>query len=151
MDVAHLLSRRQSAASGAGPGAEIVTCDVAMTMRDALSILATRRIGALPVMQHGQVVGVFSERDVIYCLEREGEASLDKPVGEVMTAPAITIEPATRIDDALEMMTRRRIRHLPVVQNGGMCGFVSIGDLVKAQIDEIAGEAEAMRVYIQTA
>ncbi len=143
MDIARLIARRA--------GAEVVTCDVDMPMRAALSILATRRIGALPVMRHGAVAGVFSERDVIYCLEREGEASLDKPVGEVMTAPAITVAPNTRIDEALEMMTRRRIRHLPVVENGAMCGFVSIGDLVKAQIDAIAHEAEAMRTYIQSA
>ena len=143
MDIAHLMSRRG--------GAEIVTCDADMVMRDALSLLAQRRIGALPVMRGGEVVGIFSERDVIYCLEREGEASLDKPVREVMTGPAITIDQRTRIEDALEMMTRRRIRHLPVVEGGAMRGFVSIGDLVKAQIDAIAGEAEAMRVYIQSA
>jgi CBS domain-containing protein len=143
MDIAHLLARRS--------GAEIVICDVDMPMREALSILAKRRIGALPVMRDGRIAGIFSERDVIYCLEVEGEASLAKPVGEVMTAPPITVAPNTRIDDALELMTRRRIRHLPVVENGAMCGFVSIGDLVKAQIDAIASEAEAMRVYIQTA
>ena len=143
MDIARLIAGRASS--------EVLTCDVDMKMRDALGILANRRIGALPVMRHGEVAGIFSERDVIYCLEREGEASLDKPVGEVMTAPAITVEPSTRIDQALELMTRRRIRHLPVVQNGAMCGFVSIGDLVKAQIDAIAHEAEAMRSYIQSA
>lgn len=143
MDIAHLLTRRASS--------EVITCDADMPMRAALSILATRRIGALPVMRHGEVAGIFSERDVIYCLEREGEASLDKPVREVMTGPAITIDQRTRIEDALEMMTRRRIRHLPVVEGGAMRGFVSIGDLVKAQIDAIAGEAEAMRVYIQSA
>jgi len=143
MDIAHLLARRS--------GAEIVICDIDMPMREALSILAKRRIGALPVMRDGRIAGIFSERDVIYCLEVEGEASLAKPVGEVMTAPPITVAPNTRIDDALELMTRRRIRHLPVVEDGVMCGFVSIGDLVKAQIDAIASEAEAMRVYIQTA
>lgn len=143
MDVAHLISGRASA--------DIIACDADVAMRDAVSILARNRIGAMPVMRHGQVAGVFSERDVIYCLDREGEASLDKPLYEVMTAPAITIEPSTPIDEALEMMTRRRIRHLPVVQNGMMCGFVSIGDLVKAQVDAIAHEAEAMRAYIQTA
>ena len=143
MDVAQLIARRASA--------EIVTCDADMAMRDALSLLATRRIGALPVMRHGEVAGIFSERDVIYCLESEGEASLGKPVGDVMTAPAISIEPSTKVEDALEMMTRRRIRHLPVIQNGMMCGFVSIGDLVKAQVDAIAHEAETMRTYIQTA
>jgi len=143
MDIARLIAGRASS--------EVLTCDVDMKMRDALSILANRRIGALPVMRHGEVAGIFSERDVIYCLEREGEASLDKPVGEVMTAPPITVEPSTRIDDALELMTRRRIRHLPVVQNGSMCGFISIGDLVKAQVDGLAQEAEAMRTYIQSA
>ena len=143
MDIAHLLARRA--------GSEVVICDVEMPMREALSILAARRIGALPVMRRGEVAGIFSERDVIYCLEREGEASLDKPVGEVMTAPPITVTPGTRIEDALGLMTRRRIRHLPVVENGAMRGFVSIGDLVKAQIDAIASEAEAMRVYIQSA
>src|SRR5690348_12931911 len=84
MDIAHLIQRRG--------GAEVFTCDADMVMRDALSLLAQRRIGAMPVMRGGEVVGIFSERDVIYCLEREGEASLDKPVREVMTAPAITID-----------------------------------------------------------
>ncbi len=147
MDIAHLLARRASS--------EIIVCGVDMPMREALSILATRRIGALPVMREGRIAGVFSERDVIYCLEVEGEASLAKPVGDVMTAPPITVGPNTRVEDALELMTRRRIRHLPVVRDDAqgpvMCGFVSIGDLVKAQIDAIASEAEAMRTYIQTA
>ncbi len=143
MDIARLIAGRSES--------QIVTCDVAMSMREALGILATRRIGALPVMRGGEIAGVFSERDVIYCLEREGEASLAKPVGEVMTAPAITVSPSTSIEEALEMMTRRRIRHLPVVENGALRGFVSIGDLVKAQIDDIAREAQAMRSYIQSA
>lgn len=143
MDIAHLIAGRE--------GGEIVTCDVDTPMRDALAMLAKKRIGALPVMQHGAIVGIFSERDVIYCLEAEGEASLSKKVGEVMTAPPITVEPSTRIENALELMTRRRIRHLPVVQGGTMVGFVSIGDLVKMQVDGLAQEAEAMRTYIQTA
>lgn len=143
MDIARLLAAR--------PDSEIVTCDVAITMREAVGLLAGRRIGALPVLRGGEVVGIFSERDVIYCLEREGEASLDKPVSEVMTAPAITVGSGTRIEEALELMTRRRIRHLPVVDGGTMRGFVSIGDLVKAQIDDIAREAQAMRSYIQSA
>jgi CBS domain-containing protein len=143
MDIARLIAGRASS--------DVLTCSVDMKMRDALGILANRRIGALPVMRAGEVVGIFSERDVIYCLEREGETSLDKPVGEVMTAPPITVDPHASIDDALELMTRRRIRHLPVVQNGSMCGFISIGDLVKAQIDGLAQEAEALRTYIQSA
>jgi CBS domain-containing protein len=76
---------------------------------------------------------------------------LDKAVGEVMTAPAITVGPDTSILEALGLMTRRRIRHLPVVEGGEVIGFVSIGDLVKYRIDGIQSEAEALRQYIQTA
>ena len=86
MDIARVIAGRAEA--------EVVTCDIDMPMRTALGILANRRIGALPVMRNGEVAGIFSERDVIYCLEREGEASLDKPVGKVMTAPPITVAPA---------------------------------------------------------
>ena len=143
MDIARLIARR--------PASEIVTCQTDISMREALSLLARRRIGAMPVLHGEAVAGVFSERDVIYCLEAEGEASLAKQVGEVMTAPAITVSAGTSIDDALELMTRRRIRHLPVVDGSRLTGFVSIGDLVKAQIDGLAHEAEAMRIYIQSA
>ncbi|HUQ13259.1 MAG TPA: CBS domain-containing protein, partial [Novosphingobium sp.] len=85
------------------------------------------------------------------CLQTKGAAMLEMKVREVMTAPAITIDPATRVDEALGLMTRRRFRHLPVVADGRMVGFVSIGDLVKYRIDRIEAEAEAMRSYIQTA
>ena len=93
----------------------------------------------------------------ISCVSRAKEritrtpAMLDKTVGEVMTAPPITVEPATSVLDALSLMTRRRIRHLPVVEDGRVTGFVSIGDLVKYRIERIEAEAEAMRSYIQTA
>ena len=128
-----------------------MTCAVDTTVREAVSLLASRRIGAIPIVDAGQVVGIFSERDVIYRLAEEGALCLDRQVGEVMTAPAVTTDPATNVLDALGLMTRRRIRHLPVVDNDGMCGFVSIGDLVKSRIEEVQHEAEAMRSYIQTA
>jgi CBS domain-containing protein len=143
MDIAQVLARSAMA--------EVVVCEADISMREAVSILAQHRIGAMPVMENGEVAGIFSERDVLYCIEAEGEASLAKPVREVMTAPAITASPDTQVEDALDLMTRRRIRHLPVVESGVMCGFVSIGDLVKAQLDEVEYEAESMRVYIQTA
>ncbi len=113
--------------------------------------LAEKRIGALPVIEQGKVVGIFSERDVIYGLAAHGAAMLSKPVGEVMTAPAITIEADCPALSALSLMTRRRIRHLPVVENGQLIGFVSIGDLVKYRIEKIEAEANAMREYIQMA
>lgn len=131
-------------------GADIVSCESNMAMREAVALLADKRIGALPVMRGGSVVGIFSERDVIYKLAHEGEACLNRPLEEVMTAPPITVETSTLINDALSLMTRRRIRHLPVVDNGAMVAFISIGDLVKFKIDEVEHEAEAMREYIQT-
>lgn len=131
--------------------ADIVTCDRDARVSEAVECLTANRIGALPVMAGGRVVGIFSERDVIHRLHSEGAACLDSTVGEVMTAPPITVERATKVAEALQLMTRRRIRHLPVVENGAMLGFVSIGDLVKDRIDEAVRDAEALRQYITTA
>lgn len=140
------ISRLIEARSG-----PIVSIDAHATVREAVTLLAEKRIGALPVMQDGAIAGIFSERDVVYRLAANGPAMLDGPVGAVMTAPAITVDPATDVLDALGLMTRRRIRHLPVVSGGAMVGFISIGDLVKYRIDRIVSEAEAMRSYIQSA
>lgn len=117
----------------------------------AVQLLAEKRIGCVPVVDDGQVVGIFSERDLVYRLGSDGAAILDAPVASVMTSPAVTITPDTPVLQGLSMMTRRRMRHLPVVVDGGLVGLVSIGDLVKFRIDRIEAEAEAMRVYIQTA
>ena len=134
-----------------GRSDQIVSCDIATSVGDAIKLLAEQRIGALPVYADGQIAGIFSERDVIYQLAAHGPAMLDKTVGEVMTSPAITVALESGALDALALMTRRRIRHLPVVQGTTVCGFVSIGDLVKYRIDAIESEAEAMRSYIQSA
>ena len=130
---------------------DIVSCQTQTPMRDAVALLAEKRIGALPVMDGGKVAGIFSERDVIYCMAKEGGSCLDRPVGEVMTAPAITVTRAEKVDRALALMTKRRIRHLPVVENGDLVGFVSIGDLVKYRFDKVEQEAQELRSYIQTA
>ncbi|MFA6218781.1 MAG: CBS domain-containing protein [Erythrobacter sp.] len=130
---------------------EVIASTVDTPVSEVIALLAERRIGAVPILESGRVVGIFSERDVIYRLAAVGEACLTGPVGEVMTSPAITVDPGTSILDALALMTRRRIRHLPVVDGEAMCGFISIGDLVKARLDQIQYEAEAMREYIQTA
>ena len=143
MDIAKLIECRASS--------DIVTCDVDMPVREVIALLDSRWIGAMPVMKDGEVVGIFSERDVIHRMASEGSACLERSVGEVMTSPAITVERGTKVDDALALMTRRRIRHLPVLDGATMCGFVSIGDLVKSRIDEIEKEAAQMRQYISTA
>lgn len=134
-----------------GKGNAVISITSDARVRDAVALIADKRIGALPVIDGGRVTGVFSERDVIACLAEAGAEALDKSVGDVMTSPAVTVEPATPVLAALSLMTRRRIRHLPVLEGGSVIGLVSIGDLVKHRIDRIEDEASAMREYIQGA
>ncbi|MBD2843194.1 CBS domain-containing protein [Erythrobacter rubeus] len=143
MTIAKIIANRSAA--------DIDSCDCTTPVSEAINMLAGKRIGALPVMRNGSVVGIISERDVIYCLSSKGGAVLNMPVEEIMTSPAVTVEPSTKIDDAMALMTKRRFRHFPVVENGALVAFISIGDLVKNKIDEIEHEAEAIRNYIQTA
>jgi len=135
----------------AGLNHDVVTCEMGTTVHEAARQLAERRIGAMPVFENGRIAGIFSERDLLYCIAREGADALTRKVGEVMTAPAITVAPATEAIEALALMTRRRIRHLPVEEDGRILGFVSIGDLVKYRIELVEAEAEQMREYIRTA
>ena len=130
---------------------DIITGAPDMLVREAVSLLAQRKIGAVPVMDNDRVAGVMSERDVIYCLARDGASILDWPVKKIMTAPAITVEPDTTALSALSLMTSRRIRHLPVVEGNKLIGIVSIGDLVKYRLDKIEQEAAQMLNYIQSA
>ncbi|MBA3054395.1 MAG: CBS domain-containing protein [Sphingomonadales bacterium] len=141
MTIAHVLAARNQSA--------VLTAAADMTVHQVATILAEHRIGAVPVMEGERIAGIFSERDVLYCLAKGGASALDRPVCEVMTSPAITVSPETTILEALSLMTRRRIRHLPVTTADAMIGLVSIGDLVKHRIDSIEREAEAMRSYIQ--
>ncbi|MEH6758997.1 MAG: CBS domain-containing protein [Parasphingorhabdus sp.] len=129
----------------------IFSCTADQTVADAVAILAEKRIGALPVLDGDQVVGIFSERDVLHCIQNVGPAFMEKRVAEVMTADVISVELQKSAIGALSLMTKRRIRHLPVVENDRLVGFISIGDLVKYRIDKIEGEAAAMRDYIQSA
>ena len=131
-------------------GAEVLTVPIDMTVRDVVALLAERRIGAVPVMRGDAVAGIMSERDVIYCLKSDGAAMLDWPVERIMTAPAITVERDEQVLSALSLMTRRRIRHLPVVEGARLVGLVSIGDLVKYRMDKIEQEAAQMLSYIQS-
>jgi CBS domain-containing protein len=135
----------------AGKGREVVSIGPGHSVGDAVALLAERRIGAVPVIESGNVVGIFSERDVIHSLHNGGEAALARPVSEVMTSPPVVVDSGEPVMGALSLMTRRRIRHLPVVEDGKLVGFVSIGDLVKYRIDRIEADAEAMRSYIQSA
>lgn len=132
-------------------GNEVETITANARVADAVARLGERRIGALPVVEGGEIVGIMSERDVIYCLRDHGAEVLDWPVSRVMSSPAITASPDTDVLAALALMTQRRIRHLPVTERGAIRGIVSIGDLVKHRMECIEAEADALRTYIQTA
>ena len=143
MTIAAILERK---------GRDVATIEAGAAVRDAVAMLADRRIGALVVTEGGMAVaGILSERDIVGCLAAEGAAILDASVSRVMTAPAITIEPHVSVLVALSQMSKLRIRHLPVVEGGRLAGIVSIGDLVAWRIAMIEQEAEAMRAYIQSA
>ncbi|MFK4873351.1 CBS domain-containing protein [Novosphingobium sp. ZW T3_23] len=129
----------------------VITCQADCTVSEASSILAERRIGALPIFDGDSLVGIFSERDLIYRLREFGPSVLGMQVSEVMTTPPLTVEPSASALAALALMTRRRVRHLPVMVEGRMIAFVSIGDIVKYRLEKVESEAAAMRDYIQTA
>jgi CBS domain-containing protein len=135
----------------AGRDQQIVHCTPEETVRDAAERLAAHRIGAMPVVTGDQVIGIFSERDLLYCIAKHGSSALDLLIDNVMTAPPITAEPHSTIQDALEVMTLRRIRHLPVLDGARLVAFISIGDLVKHRLELVEHEAQAMRDYIRTA
>ncbi|GAA3900346.1 CBS domain-containing protein [Sphingomonas limnosediminicola] len=132
-------------------GSEVETIAADASLSDAVRQLGEKRIGALLVTEADRIAGIMSERDIIYCLRSHGAEVLDWPVSRVMSAPAITTESSAEVLSALALMTQRRIRHLPVVDDGKLKGIVSIGDLVKHRMERIEAEAEAMREYIQSA
>ena len=110
--------------------------------------MAKRGVGALPVMKGDQLVGVFSERDYSRKVILQGLRSQDTPVGTVMSAPVLTISPDATVQQGLSMMTEKYIRHLPVTDGSGVIGVVSIGDLVKAVIEDQEALIEQLERYI---
>jgi CBS domain-containing protein len=132
-------------------GAAVATVPGATSIADALALLAEHRVGALVVSADGEHVdGVFSERDVARGLYERGAALLGDPVSSVMTAEVHTCTPATRVLDLARLMTEHRVRHVPVVVDDRLAGIVSIGDVVKARLDELETEREQLVGYIQT-
>lgn len=116
---------------------------------DALKLLAEKNIGALPVVEGGQVVGIFSERDYARKLVLKGRSSAVTPVREIMSSPVVTVEPKQNLEYCMSLMTNRHLRHLPVVNNGELLGLLSIGDLVKETIAEQAGLIAQLEQYIR--
>lgn len=115
---------------------------------DAIRLMADRSIGALPVIADGQLLGIVSERDYARKVILKNRSSADTPVRDIMTASVVTISPDESVHDCMEIMTQRRIRHLPVVERGKVVGMVSIGDLVKAVIEEQQQTITQLERYI---
>lgn len=118
------------------------------TVYDAIALMAEKRVGALLVMAENRVVGMLSERDYARKVILQGHSSKETPVRDIMSAPVIGITPDHTVDEALRVMTRHRIRHLPVVQGEEIVGVVSIGDLVNALISMQAHTIDQLETYI---
>ena len=133
-------------------GYEIVGIEPTRSVADAATLLAARRIGAILVLAPGrELVGIISERDIVRALAEFGAGVLDRSVSDLMTRELQTATCETTVQQAMEMMTLGRFRHLPVEKDGKLYGIVSIGDVVKRRLGEVEREAEDIRMYIATA
>lgn len=130
-------------------GSKVHTISSDVTVEEATRKLRELHVGALVAMSdQQQIAGVFSERDLVRAVHHEGAAALTKPISTFMTKNVVTAKCEDSLDELMNRMTSRRIRHLPVIKGGELVGLVSIGDLVKARIAESEGEAEALKQYI---
>jgi CBS domain-containing protein len=130
------------------PSHDVITISPDASVRELLALLAEHNVGALVVSSDGAAVdGIVSERDVVRRLHTD-ENALEGPVSGIMTADVVTCEPAQSLDDLMAMMTDRRIRHVPVVREGGLVGIVSIGDMVKSRISQLEFERDQLDSYV---
>lgn len=131
-------------------GSEVVTLSEEASLAEVAKVLTDRKIGAAVISGNGGVAGIISERDIVIAIAQSGASALNKPAASVMTSAVMCCDSATSIDDLMNMMTERRVRHIPVVEDGALKGIVSIGDVVKRKIAETEAEAEALKEYIAT-
>jgi CBS domain-containing protein len=133
-------------------GREVVTVPASESVTEALSTLAKHNIGALVVVDDAErIIGIVSERDLVRALASGGADILRRSIDAVMTRSVVTCDEKDSIDELMTRMTRGRFRHVPVVANGRLAGIVSIGDVVKARIEQVERDAEAIRTYIASA
>ena len=118
------------------------------TVLRAIEIMADRHIGALLVMHHGSLLGIISERDYARKVILADRSSRDTPVSDIMTSPAVTVTPGDTVHHCMQLMTDHRFRHLPVVDAGRVVGMLSIGDLVKAVMEEQSVQIQELERYI---
>jgi CBS domain-containing protein len=143
MNVKHILSQK---------GADVLTLEPTATLGTAMETLAQRRIGALVITgADRRIVGIISERDIVRVLVERGTGILQSPVSETMTRKVVTCGLNETIGEIMGRMTAGKFRHVPVVEQGRLIGIVSIGDIVKARLEELQQEHEALRDYIRTA
>ena len=117
-------------------GGKVLSIDPGATVFDALKLMAEKNVGALLVLEGGRVVGILSERDYARKVILHGKSSLNTPVRDIMTDRVMFIRPEQTVEECMALMTEKHIRHLPVLVDNQLVGVVSIGDLVKASIDE---------------
>lgn len=130
-------------------GRDVATIPAAAPLAEAVRQLNAFRIGALVVLDtRGEMAGILSERDVMRKIETDPTAALAAPVRQAMTTPVVTTTGDAAIGEIMALMTRHRIRHLPVLDGSKIIGIVSIGDVVKAKLDESTSETEALKAYI---
>lgn len=129
-------------------GGTVYTIAPEAPVLDAIRLMAERGIGALLVMRNDSLAGIVTERDYARKVILKGRSSRETPVSEIMTPSPTTVSPATSVDECMHLCTELRVRHLPVVDNGRLAGIVSIGDLVKAVIDDQATEIDHLQRYI---
>ena len=132
-------------------GRDVLTTVAATSVADAVGLLAKHRVGALVVIDGERLAGVISERDIVRALAASGGDALQTPIGSIMTRAVVTCAETETVNDVMTRMTSARIRHLPVLTDGRLAGIISIGDVVKARIEQVEREAEEMRAYIATA
>jgi CBS domain-containing protein len=131
-----------------GKNPDVYTVDAGDPVRTAIQLMADHHIGALPVLEKGRLVGIVSERDYARKVVLMGRKSTETMVSTIMSAPVVHVGPAQTVNECMKLMTDKRIRHLPVLDGGELVGVVSIGDCVKAVIDEQQHEIEDLRRYI---
>jgi CBS domain-containing protein len=129
-------------------GNEVWTIHPDASVREALEIMAEKRIGALLVVEGDVPVGVFSERDLARRIIRAKEAPLDQPLKRFMTSPVITVTPLQSAEECMGLMTNKHVRHLPVMENNRLIGLISIGDVVKAMITSKEKTIQKLEDYI---
>jgi signal-transduction protein with cAMP-binding, CBS, and nucleotidyltransferase domain len=127
---------------------ELLTIDGGAMVIDAVRKMVDANVGALLVTENGRIVGILTERDYLRRVALEGRSSSSTEVREIMTSPLIVVEPQTRVDETMALMTDRRIRHLPVTEDGEITGLISIGDVVKFQSKQQTFQLQYLNEYI---